>query len=228
MRVLAVDTTSERGSICITEGSRVLGEVRIASSMQHSERLFRSVEFLFRQLPFDLASIDLFVAARGPGSFTGLRVGMAAINGFASANRKRAAGISTLHALAWKTGLHGVLVAPTIDARRGEVFGAVYRREGNVLVEVVQPVVLKPEEWFAAAPRQPLVFCGDGASSHRTKIEETPEWKIHDMDFYLASSIAELAETPNCAPLEPLYIRRTDAEIARDQRDGLGQVIGPL
>ena len=108
MRILAVDTSSERGSVCVADGQELVGEVRLASSIQHSERFFRSIEFLFQHIPFQLADIDLFVAARGPGSFTGLRVGLAAMEGFAAAHRKPGAGITTLEALAWKTGIDGM------------------------------------------------------------------------------------------------------------------------
>src|SRR5206468_755362 len=123
MRILAVDTSSERGSVCVVDGREILGEVRLASSIQHSDRLFRSVEFLFQYLSFQLSDVDLYVAARGPGSFTGLRIGLAAMEGFAAAHGKPSAGVSTLEALAWKTGIEGALVVPTIDARRGEVYG---------------------------------------------------------------------------------------------------------
>src|SRR5215475_4981993 len=105
MRVLAVDTSSERGSVCVMDRGEVLGEVRLASSIQHSERLFRSIEFLFQYLPFPLKDVDIFAAARGPGSFTGLRVGIAAMEGFAAAHLGRGAGVTTLEALAWKMGV---------------------------------------------------------------------------------------------------------------------------
>src|SRR5262249_61959326 len=117
MRVLAVDTSSERGSVSITDNGETLGEVRLASSIQYSERLFRSIEFLFQHLPFQLSDIDLFVAARGPGSFTGLRVGLAAMEGFAAAHGKRGGGITTLEALAWKTRVWKARIPPAIDAR---------------------------------------------------------------------------------------------------------------
>jgi len=221
MRILAVDTSSERGSACVAAGHEILGEIRLASSMQHTERLFRAVEFLFQHLPFQLADIDLFVAARGPGSFTGLRVGLAAMEGFAAAHGKPCAGVTTLEALAWKTGVEDALIAPAIDARRGEVYGAVYRRAGKSLIEEQSPVVLKPVEWFASLPRQPLVFCGDGANRYRSEIMAEAGWNIHPMDLYLASTIAELASTPNRWPLQPLYVRKTDAELARES------IVGP-
>jgi tRNA threonylcarbamoyladenosine biosynthesis protein TsaB len=219
MRVLAVDTSSERGSVCVTDHGEILGEVRLACSIQYSERLFRSIEFLFQHLPFQLSEIDVFAAARGPGSFTGLRVGLAAMEAFVAAHKSRGVGVSTTEALAWKTGIRDVLIAPTIDARRGDIYGALYRRAGgnghrDSLVEDRPPVVLKPAQWLASLPREPLVFCGDGAYRYRSLIQERPEWSVHSMDLYLASTIAELSLLPNSGPLAPLYVRKTDAEIA--------------
>jgi tRNA threonylcarbamoyladenosine biosynthesis protein TsaB len=220
MRVLAVDTSSERGSICVADHGEVLGEVRLASSIQHSERLFHSIEFLFQYLPFRLEDIDVFAAARGPGSFTGLRVGIAAMEGFAAAHQKRSAGITTLQALAWKTGVTNALIAPMIDARRGDIYGAVYRRMRtaeafDTLIEEQRPVVLKPAEWLAVLPQEPLVFCGDGALRYRSLLERAI-WRIDSIDLYLASIVAELASHPDAGPLAPLYVRKPDAEIARE------------
>jgi tRNA threonylcarbamoyladenosine biosynthesis protein TsaB len=221
MRVLAVDTSSERGSVCVAENGQILGEVRIASSIQYSERLFRSIEFLFQYLPFQLADIDLYAAARGPGSFTGLRVGLAAMEAFVSARQKRGAGVTTLEALAWKTGIRDDLIVPMIDARRGDIYAGLYRRADinggtDTLVEERPPVVLKPAEWLASLPRVPLIFCGDGAERYRSLIQQQVGWSIHAMHLYLASTIAELAQTTNSGPLAPLYVRKTDAEIARE------------
>jgi tRNA threonylcarbamoyladenosine biosynthesis protein TsaB len=218
MRVLAVDTSSDRGSICVTEEAEVLGEIRLAGSVQYSERLFRSIEFLLEQLPFQFSDIDVFAAARGPGSFTGLRVGLAAMEAFVAAHHKRGAGISTLEALAWKTGIREFLIAPVIDARRGDVYGALYRlckKDGvDTLVEERAPVVLKPAEWFASLPPEPVVFCGDGVYRYRSLVENQAGWTVHEMDLYLAATIATLAARPGVGPLAPLYVRKTDAEIA--------------
>ena len=199
----------------MADDRQVLGEVRIASSIQYSERLFRSIEFLFQYLPFQLADIDMFVSARGPGSFTGLRVGLAAMEAFVAAHGKRGAGVTTLEALAWKTGVCNAPIIAMIDARRGDIYGAVYRR-ADTLVEEREPVVLKPAQWLTSLPEGPLVFCGDGAVRYSSLIECRPEWVIHGMDLYLASTIADLALTSNGGPLAPLYVRKTDAEIARE------------
>ena len=136
MRVLAVDTSSNRGSVCLAADGAILGEIRLQSSVQHSDRLFRSIDFLFDYASFSLADVDLFVAARGPGSFTGLRVGLAAMEAFAAAHGKPGAGVSTLEALAWKCGPTEKLIAAVIDAHRGEVYAALYRRSADVLSEM--------------------------------------------------------------------------------------------
>jgi len=215
MRLLAVDTSSERGSVCVLDNGEVAGEVRLSSSIQHSERLFASIEFIFRFLPFKLQDVDLFVAARGPGSFTGLRVGLAATEGFVSAFGKDGAGISTLEAVAWEAGSAPSLIAATIDARRGEVYGALYRRDGQELIEAHPPVVLKPAEWFASLPRIPIVFCGDGAIRYWDSVPLSPGWELQRVDLYLARAMAEIALTLGRGPLAPLYVRKTDAEISR-------------
>src|SRR4029453_5983778 len=133
-----------------------------ACSVQYSERLFRSIEFLFRYLPFRLPDIDLFAAARGPGSFTGLRVGLAAMEAFAEAHGKLGGGVSKREGLAWRCGLRQQAIAPVIDARRGEVYGAIYRRESSgVLAEVRSPDVMSPERWFVSLPDSEFLFCGE-------------------------------------------------------------------
>jgi tRNA threonylcarbamoyladenosine biosynthesis protein TsaB len=218
MRILAVDTSSERGSVCISQDGEILGEVRLRRSVQHSDRLFRSVDFLFSYVPFGLPDIDLFAAARGPGSFTGLRVGLAAMEAFAAAHGKPGAGVSTLEALAWKCGLREQAIAPVIDARRGEVYGAIYRRESSgVLAEVRSPDVMSPERWFASLPDTEILFCGDGILRYPEYITR-PNWAMADVDLYLATAVTELAVLPSGGPLSPLYVRRTEAEIKRERK----------
>src|SRR5581483_7865066 len=142
---------------------------------------------------------------RGPGSFTGLRVGIAAMEGFVAAHEKRGAGVTTLQALAWKTGTRDALIAPMIDARRGDVYGAIYRRvrtgkSFDTLIEEQAPVVLKPAQWLEMLPREPLIFCGDGAIRYQSLLEHE-QWRIQSIDLYLASTVAELAADPDAGPL---------------------------
>src|SRR4051812_4053711 len=228
MRILAVDTSSERGSICIVKNDVILGEIRLASSVQHAERLFRGIEFLLESVPISLQEIDLFVSARGPGSFTGLRVGLAAMKGFAAADGHPGAGISTLDALAWRAGeefrIENEWISPVIDARRGEVYGALYRRLDGKLIQERAPAAMKPERWFDSLPNSAIHFCGDGALRYRTLLDR-PGWQFCDMDLYLASTMAKLAATDWKGPLEPLYVRKPEAETALEARND--RIAGP-
>lgn len=217
MRILAVDTSSERGSVCVMESGEILGEVRLRSSVQHSDRLFRSIDLLFTGTRLSLADVELFAAARGPGSFTGLRIGLAAMEAFAAANGKPGAGVSTLEALAWKAGARNPWIAPVMDARRGEVYGALYHRVEDTLHEVRSPAVMPPEAWFASLPDSDIVFCGDGALRYRQFVSR-PAWSVREIDLYLASAVAQLAASPASGPLEPLYVRRTEAERAQERQ----------
>ena len=205
----------------MSQDGEVLGEIRLRSSVQHSERLFRSIDFLFSSMPFTLADIDLFAAARGPGSFTGLRIGLAAMEAFAAAHRKPGAGVSSLEALAGQTSrclpTTGRLISPIIDARRGEVYAGLYRDVQGALVEIEPPAVMAPEAWFAHLPDSEIVFSGDGTLRYREFVTQ-PGWSIAEMDLYLAPAVARLAVSPGCGPLAPLYVRRTEAELARERQ----------
>ena len=215
MNVLAVDTTSQQGSAVIEIEHQVAAEVRKESSMQYSEHLFHSIDVLFDQVDITLDDIDIFAAARGPGSFTGLRVGLATIEGLAFTKGKERFGVSTLAALAWQAGNVDGHIVPVIDARRGEIYCAVFRRDGEELVEVTSPAVLQPAVWLANLQNIHTVFCGAGVEAHRSLVEANPHWEVVEVNPYLAATVAAMAGTENREPLEPLYIRRTSAEVNR-------------
>ncbi len=218
--ILAVDTSSDCGSVAVLSAGIVLGEIHLANSIQHSERLFRSIEFLFEQVELTLAQIDVFAAARGPGSFTGIRVGLTAMEGFAFAQKKTSAGVSTLAATAWQVMTEDAMISPVFDARRSEVYSALYRRQGKELIELRAPAVLQPAQWLSELPEGQVVFCGSGIGVIRSGIEEREEWKATTVSPYLAASIAQMSTGKNREPLEPLYIRPSDAEVNRPAERG--------
>ncbi len=215
VNLLSVDTSSDCGSIAVLSAGTVLGEIRLANSIQHSERLFRSIEFLFQQIELTLDEIDIFAAARGPGSFTGLRVGLAAMEGFAFARKKISAGVSTLAATAWQVKIEDALISPVLDARRNEIYSALYRRQGEELIELRAPTVLKPAQWLSALPTDPIVFCGTGVSVIEMGIADCSQWEVTPVSPYLATAVAEISVTQGREPLEPLYVRPSDAEVNR-------------
>ncbi|HEX2715250.1 MAG TPA: tRNA (adenosine(37)-N6)-threonylcarbamoyltransferase complex dimerization subunit type 1 TsaB, partial [Candidatus Acidoferrales bacterium] len=130
MLILAVDTSTQAGSLAVLRDTRVVGEVSTWVEETYSSRMFRHLEFLLRELGIGLDQVELFAVASGPGSFTGLRVGLAAVKGWAEVYRRPIAAASALEAVAAQAKSPEALLAPVIDARRGQVYGGLYERSG--------------------------------------------------------------------------------------------------
>lgn len=126
MLTLGIDTSSPTSGIAVVNDQAILGTVSTTVVETYSSRFFRQLEFLLSELELQLADFALFVVVTGPGSFTGLRVGIATAKALAEAHGKPVVGISALEALAWEGVARGRYVAAVLDARRGQVFGAVY------------------------------------------------------------------------------------------------------
>lgn len=208
MVILALDTSSDFGSVALLRNEEILGEVRLERSLQHSETLFRAVDLLLSGSRTWVEEVDLFVAARGPGSFTGLRVGLAAAEGLAFASGREARAYSTLAALAWQVrGTQGLIV-PLMDARRGEVYGASYRSPAGDLRQVTPPRVFEPRDLLESLPaKEEVVFLGPGVKHCMSGIRTRRPWSVHEAELSLARAIGEMAGTAYREPFEPLYLR---------------------
>lgn len=217
-RLLALDTTSEFGSIAISEGDRVIEEVAIESSDGFGHVLFDEILRLLKRHDFALKDLDGFAAAAGPGSFTGVRVGLTAIKGLAEANERKAVAVSNLQALAYFGSRR--LRATVLDARRGEIYGAVYDSSLNL---VADEVVIAFDAWLeglAALPREELelITSGFDASKSGYPVIQAPR--------ALAGAVARIAAgrfqqgcAQDPAEIEANYVRRSDAELLwRDPR----------
>jgi tRNA threonylcarbamoyladenosine biosynthesis protein TsaB len=188
--ILTIDTTREWGSLAL-QGDHLGAEVSMHAPLGFSGVLFAEIEQLLARCQVAMHQIDCFAAAVGPGTFTGVRVGMACAMGLAEAMGKPACGVSNLEALAeFGTGLSR---AVTIDARRGDIYAAVYGPEGAV---IVPERVCTPEEFRASLPPGEI------------------EWI--NCDGPLAAAIAKVARRKKWvdpALIEANYLRRTDAEL---------------
>jgi tRNA threonylcarbamoyladenosine biosynthesis protein TsaB len=235
MRLLALDTTARAGSVALAENGVVIDVRGGDPSRTHGERLPGDVLDLLRAHGIGPADIDIYAIAAGPGSFTGLRVGIACIQGFALVNGRRVVPISALDALAHAAAstaaaapaAAGALVAAWIDAQRGEVFAALYR--GPLLVD--GPLVATPartlDRWRERLADRPVVAIGDGALRYSEALASAFGGRVRMTDPIaplLARPIAELAHVEASAgravdphAIVPIYIRRPDAEIARIQ-----------
>lgn len=207
MLTLAVDTAGEIGSIALADDARVLGQVRLDSPGGFGQALFGELEKLLAGCGVRLADVELYAAGCGPGSFTGVRIGLAAVKGLAEVAGKPAVAISNLAAL----GACGSaeLRAPVMDARRGEVFAAVFDRSGR---EVIPPAVLRLEDFVALVGDRSVEWVTTGFEIGRPAAAVSPE---------LAGVMAKLAieryrSGAVCDPaaMEAEYVRRPDVTAA--------------
>jgi tRNA threonylcarbamoyladenosine biosynthesis protein TsaB len=238
MYVLALDTTTRDGSVALADEHRIVEERRGDAARSHAERLPGELVALAVAHGLDMNGIDLFAVASGPGSFTGLRIGIATIQGLALTTGRRIVAVSALEALAQTSGgAPGTFVGAWMDARRQDVFTALYRITDAAvfaperLIEVEGPRVGNPaatlSRWRGELGDANLLFVGDGATLYAGAISEGAPagWKPLPRTPLLAGAIGRMAlaraargETIDPAAVHPLYVRRPDAEVDRDRR----------
>lgn len=242
MLILALDTTTRAGSVAVTRNDDVLSLVEGDGTRTHGERLPGELDRALSQAGIHTTDLALLVVASGPGAFTGLRIGLAAIQGLAMVLRVPVVGVSALDALAstvWPTLDSGDTALFTwMDAARGEVFGSEYRRSGGPPSAdppfpwdaTGDPLVAPPAAILATLDRSrapSTVFVGDGAvryqadinawSDGRSRVFETPRVLAPALAHIGRRLAAQGAAGPPHA-LQPLYVRRPDAELERLRR----------
>jgi tRNA threonylcarbamoyladenosine biosynthesis protein TsaB len=228
MVVLALDTTTRGGSCALMSDDRLVRERGGDPSREQGERLPGDLATLLEQGGMTLHDVRLLAVATGPGSFTGLRVGIATMQGLAMATGVPLIGVSALDALAHLGeqggGGHGRPIATWMDAWRGEVFAGLYAG-GR---EIRPPVVAKPEAWLAALGDATILFVGDGAQLYQDAIRRARGARAafaEPVAPLLAGAVAALAvaayrqgHRPPPHAVRPVYVRRPDAELARQAR----------
>jgi tRNA threonylcarbamoyladenosine biosynthesis protein TsaB len=236
MLILAVDTSTRQGSLALLHDADVLEEHTNRSDATYSDRLIPDVHDLLEKASISLTQIDLFAAASGPGSFTGLRVGLTAVKAWAEVFGKAVAGVSGLHAIAAQVRPLGTerdsgLVAPVLDARRGQIFGGLYKRqgaasEGNRLELLGEEVVASPEEFIAMVSAHAAGICPVFASPTPNVIAASlacstlRRAQLAEVSGVLAPVVGRLAhlralrgEVVDALRLDANYVRRSDAEL---------------
>jgi len=223
MRVLAVDTTTPSGSVAVLQDGRVLGEIGLESPSTHSVRLLSSIDFLLRGVGIDIREIEGFALVPGPGSFTGIRIGLSTVKSFAFASGKRTVLVSSLMALAWKVlDSRARLAAPMLDAKKGEIYAALFENRRGRPVAVVPQGAYLPEEFLALLPPRRVVhFIGSGTGLCRQKIEDllkdrarfsTRSPFIAAEVGLLGTAILRAGRGVSSEAIEPLYFRISQAE----------------
>ena len=226
MLILALDTTTRASSCAVARGRDVLREEAGDPGREHASHLPGDLMALLERAGLALADVDAFAVATGPGSFTGLRIGIATMQGLAFAEGKPLMGVSGFDALAYVVAgfsrplASDALIATWVDAWRGEVYAALY--EGGRQID--EPVVAKPADLVDRLRGRDVIVAGDGAATYgalilnalgsRARIADPPSPP-------LAGAIARLAAGAPPQPphaIRPLYVRRPDAELARPRR----------
>lgn len=233
MLILALDTTTRAGSVAVARGDVVVHEQSGDPATTHAQRLPTDVMTACAAAGVRIADVDLFAVAAGPGSFTGLRIGIATVQGLAMAWNRHVVPVSTLQAIAMAAPRGATRIAAWMDAHRGEVFAQVFDRGPDPSSAAV-PV----SDALAAAPQDALRahttvltgahFHGDGAVRYRDTIVAAAEGRVVVADAVplLAGAIARLAALhadQAVAPhgVMPIYIRRPDVEVVREKRAGI-------
>jgi tRNA threonylcarbamoyladenosine biosynthesis protein TsaB len=224
--ILALDTSSPAGSLAVLRDEKIIGVISTWTEETYSSRMFRHLEFLLRELRLDLNQFDLFAVASGPGSFTGLRVGLAAVKGWAEVYNKPAAGVSALEAVAAQAHSTAPLLMPVLDAYRGEIYFGFYRRQGSGLAlegeECVMTRAEFVEEVRAQAGRAEVTIVTpvlEVISKEISQIEnfsgsvERVSTVLAPLIGQLGYRLAQRGQLSDALSLDANYVRRTDAEV---------------
>ena len=225
MLVLAVDTSGIVGSLAVLKNDDILGVVSTSSDEAYSSRLFRQLEFLLAELKLGLPQFDLYAVSAGPGSFTGLRVGLAAVKGWAEVYERPIAAVSALEAVAYQAHAASGFVAAVLDGRRGQVFGALYVAEPSGLRVLVPACVLGAAEFLAAlrehVARHDLTIATPAPDIIEPALTQSDlTARVVRVSPVLAPSIGRVGlqrsargELTTSLELDANYIRRSDAEV---------------
>jgi tRNA threonylcarbamoyladenosine biosynthesis protein TsaB len=214
MRILAVDTATSSGSVALVDGGRVAGEIRLRAPSGHSQWLVSGIEALLRYLSLAPLDVEAYAVTTGPGSFTGLRVGLSTVQGLALAANRPCLGVSALDALAVAIAGSAPVLVPLMDAFRGEVFTGRYDASARAVAPARATRLHAALEGLSGA----VAFVGDAVEPSRADIVAAcPDARFPCAEPFLAAIVGRMA-APRLAggegvgpdALRPLYLREAD------------------
>ena len=230
MLILAFETSAKAASVALTENGKLLGESYQNTGLTHSQTLMVMAEDTLKQCGKTAADVNAVAVAAGPGSFTGVRIGVAAAKGFAWGAELPCYGVSTLEAMAESLGIYEGYVCPCMDARRSQVYNALFRAEKGKLTRVAEDraIALKDLKEELKNLEKPVFLVGDGANlCYNTLAEEVPvlvlpaEHRIHQRAVgvaIVAQSLADAGIAPSGGELAPNYLRLSQAEREKQEK----------
>lgn len=231
MNILAIDTSTSLAGIAIAVDEQIVAESLLNTNRTLSARLIPEIERLLATAGLAISDIDIFASSVGPGSFTGVRGGVATIQGLALAVGKPCAGFSSLAMLAMNVAMSTHLVCPMLDARKSELYAALYDCSSPIPSSRIADCVLPPALFLgriAAATEEPVIFLGDGAVRYHDQIAERlgnralfapfPLQIPHAANgILLALEASRRSELLEPGQLLPVYLRASDAELMKSK-----------
>jgi tRNA threonylcarbamoyladenosine biosynthesis protein TsaB len=226
MKILAIETATLLGGVSVvSESQGLLAEARVNIQTVHAEQFFTTIDWVVKASKTQVTSLDAIAVSIGPGSFTGLRIGLSTAKGLCYASGKPLIPVPSLDALAMTIPYCKYAICPMFDARKNEVYTALYVWQDNNLKKIKAELAVNPDA-FVQAIESDTVFIGDGAIKYRNQIERILKGRYkamflpHSMMIPSAASVGQLALTivKTCAPTNPVsvvpfYIRKSEAEI---------------
>lgn len=194
VHILAVDTTSMDGSVAIFRDSALVAERRWTAIDSHSNRLISEIDAGLESVGLRVEDIAYFAPVTGPGSFTGIRIGLGTVQGLASAGPRPIVGITALEALAFAASPSETPVAAVIDARRNQIFAQAFRHAGGNVEPLNPPCCELPDSWLAGLKAGPMHFVGNGATLYQRRIEAaSSSFVVLNSTMWLASPAGRIA-----------------------------------
>ena len=226
MLILAFESSAKAASTALVKDGKLISQYSQCSGLTHSRTLLPMGEDMLKNAELKLSDVDLIAVAQGPGSFTGIRIGVSMVKGLAWAGDKACVGVSTLEALAWHGVALGGYVCPVMDARRNQVYNAIFRIEDGKPVRVTEdrPIALEELADEIRALNAPMFLVGDGAElTYKYLTQAGIECSIapENLRWQSAWGVAMAAQdkTPGTADdLLPVYLRLSQAERERAER----------
>ena len=229
--ILSIETSAGVASAAVTVGEKLVCEVAVNNKKTHSQTLMPIIDKVLAQAEMQIEDIDVIAVSSGPGSFTGLRIGISTAKGLAHALGKPIVGISTLTAMAYCLPFCEYIIAPIMDARRSQVYNAVYEWKNGELEEIEPPRALSVDELCDELLKsdRKTVFVGDGVPVYREVIENRLGGKAvfapSCANMQRASALAPPAEklfakgeVLTCYELKPVYLRKSQAEREAEEK----------
>ena len=226
MLILAFESSAKPASAALVKDGQLLSQYMQCSALTHSRTLLPMAEDMLKNAELRLSDVDLIAVAHGPGSFTGIRIGVSTVKGLAWAAEKPCVGVSTLEAMAWHGLAVGGYICPVMDARRSQVYNALFKIENGRPVRMTEdrPIALDELSKEVTALNAPVFLVGDGAAlcfeyftAHGVPCVMAPD-NLRWQDAW-GVAMAAADKTPgNADELLPVYLRLSQAERERQER----------